>query len=82
MKWFMIVMKVFIIGALLIISNGNLAMKEQANREIFYHQYSLWFAEIVEKGVAVTGYVVSTEWLPDKQLSIINNNVSLKSLKG
>ena len=74
MKWIIIMTKIFVLGALLIISNGNLALHDANNRAIFYEQYSLWFGELVHKGVAVTGYVVSTEWLPDVHL---NESISI-----
>ena len=75
MKWVIIFTKIFVIGALLIISNGNLAMHDSANRAVFYDQYSLWFSELVHKGVIVTGYVVGTEWLPEAHF---NQSISIK----
>ncbi len=53
MKTFLILIKVFVIGALLIISNENLALSSSENRHQFDH------------GVVVVGYVVGNQWLPD-----------------
>ncbi len=68
MKGIIIAAKIFILAALLIISNGNLAMHDPANRAVFYERYSTWFSDIMDKGFEITGYVVRTEWLPDKDL--------------
>ena len=68
MKTAIIIIKVFVLAALLIISNGNLAMHDPANRAVFYERYSEWFSGIMGKGFEITGYVVRTEWLPDKNL--------------
>lgn len=73
MKSLIIIAKVFVLAALLIISNGNLAMHDAANREVFYERYSVWFSNLMDKGTEITGYVVRTEWLPDKDIA--NTNV-------
>ncbi|MDP4039185.1 MAG: hypothetical protein Q8P57_01225 [Candidatus Pacearchaeota archaeon] len=71
MKTFIILLKIFLIAALLIISNGNLALSNSDNRAVFFESYSVWLGELVEKGVTVTGYVVGTEWLPGKDFGIL-----------
>lgn len=65
MKTAIIILKVFFIGALLIISNGNLALIDADNRAVFAEKYYDWLSELFGKGAVVVGYVVSTEWLPD-----------------
>ena len=65
MKLIIILLKIFFIGALLIISNGNLALVDSHNRDVFYEKYYDWLSELYGKGAIVVGYVVSTEWLPD-----------------
>ena len=65
MKLLMILIKVFVIGALLIISNGNLAMSDSANRERFAGEYTAWLSQLFDKGIVVVGYVVGNEWLPE-----------------
>jgi hypothetical protein len=76
MKTAIILLKILIVGALLIISNGNLAMKNQENLPIFFERYNSWLTELFDKGAVVMGYVISTEWLPDKELS--QNEVSIE----
>lgn len=66
--------KLFFISALLIVSNGNLAMHDSANRKIFWDQYYTWLDGIFDKGVYLTGYVVKSEWLPDTAYASSNNN--------
>jgi len=65
MKTMLIILKVLFIGALLIISNGELALSEQDNLEIFVNEYGFWVSELFDNGVTVVGYVVNTEWLPE-----------------
>ena len=65
MKLLMILIKVFVIGALLIISNNNLALEVPENRAIFFGKYTTWLSELFDHGVVVVGYVVGNEWLPD-----------------
>jgi len=57
-------MKVFIIGALLIISNQSLAMSISENREHFLVEYSTWITHLFERGLSIASYVVKNEWLP------------------
>ena len=61
----LIILKVLFIGALLIISNGELALSEQDSLEIFVNEYGFWVSELFDNGITVVGFVVSTEWLPD-----------------
>lgn len=65
MKLLMILIKVFVIGALLIISNNNLALEVPENRQIFFGQYTAWLSQLFDHGAVVVGYVVGNEWLPD-----------------
>lgn len=65
MKTLLILIKVFVIGALLIISNGNLAMNSVENRAQFFNEYTTWLSELFDHGIVVVGYVVGNEWLPD-----------------
>ena len=65
MKFVLILIKVFVIGALLIISNGNLAMSSSENRVQFFNDYVVWLSELFDHGAVVVGYVVGNQWLPD-----------------
>lgn len=65
MKLYLIIVKLFVISALLIVSNYNLALKDADNRELFFNAYYGWLSTTFDKGLYVTGYVVRSEWLPD-----------------
>lgn len=65
MKLALILMKIFIIGALLIISNQGLAMGVSENREYFLVEYSSWITHLFEKTLSIASYVVKNEWLPE-----------------
>ena len=64
MKTILIFIKIFVIGALLIISNENLAMSSSENRHQFFDEYTTWLSELFDHGLVVVGYVVGNEWLP------------------
>jgi len=72
MKITLIILKVLFLGALLIISNGELALSEEGNFDIFKQKYGLWVSELFDNGITVVGYVVNTEWLPDGNLTNIS----------
>ena len=65
MKIYFVVAKIFIIAALLIISNHNLALKDAVSRQIFFQEYAAWLSYFFKQGIEVTSYVVQSEWLPD-----------------
>ena len=65
MKLVMILIKVLVIGALLIISNNNLALEVSENRAVFFEEYSTWLTDLFDHGAVVVGYVVGNGWLPD-----------------
>ncbi|MBS3082245.1 hypothetical protein J4416_04960 [Candidatus Pacearchaeota archaeon] len=65
MKILLILIKVFAIGALLIISNQGLAISDAVNREHFIDEYSSWISHLFDKGIAIVGYVIKSEWLPE-----------------
>mgnify|MGYP001569626174 CR=1 FL=1 len=64
MKIQIILVKLFILGALFIISNQNLHLLVPQEREIFFDAYIGWATNIIDKIVDATGYVVRFEWLP------------------
>lgn len=65
MKIILILMKIFVIGALIIISNQGLAMGIAENRDYFIHEYSVWLTHLFEKGLSIASYVIKSEWLPE-----------------
>jgi hypothetical protein len=72
MKIIMVILKLLFLGALFIISNHNLHLIDQGERDLFINVYGEWFDNMVNQGVSVTGYVVKFEWLP-KNISIEDN---------
>ncbi len=65
MKLALILMKIFVIGALLIISNQGLALGIEENRAYFFEEYSSWINHLFEKGSSIASYVIKNEWLPE-----------------
>jgi len=66
MKGPMIVLKILFVGALLIVSNQNLHLADETEREVFFETYFAWIGSLADQGVKVTSYVVKFEWLPPK----------------
>ncbi|MBS3089562.1 hypothetical protein J4461_01625 [Candidatus Pacearchaeota archaeon] len=54
-----------LIGAFLIISNNNLHISQSEGRVIFARSYYNWIFGLFGNVKSLTGYFVSTEWLPD-----------------
>lgn len=54
----------FILGALFIISNNNLALIKRENIQIFSNLYSKWLNDIYSNTYSLTGKVIQLEWLP------------------
>lgn len=65
MKIYLIAIKLFVISALLIVSNYDLALADRGNREVFSHYYHTWLSQAFDRGVQISGYIVKSEWLPD-----------------
>lgn len=65
MKLALILMKIFLIGALLIISNQGLAMSIAENRSEFVHDYGLWVNHLFQKTMSIASYVIKNEWVPE-----------------
>ncbi len=64
MKIGLIILKLLFLGALFIISNHELYLKETNDRNIFLNMYSSWLETLFTQGLEVTTYVVKFEWLP------------------
>ena len=58
-------MMFFVIGALFVISNNNLAMSKQENIVKFTELYLGWVDNFSVNLKQVTGNVVRLEWFPD-----------------
>ena len=64
MKILLFVMIFFILGALLIISNNNLAMYSSENVDTFLGLYVSWLDGVYSNTYSLTGKVIELEWLP------------------
>ena len=69
MKFAVIVMKLLVVSALFLVSNYNLHLADQHERQIFLNLYSSWMGELYQNLRSMTGYVVKFEWLPSNNLS-------------
>jgi hypothetical protein len=54
----------FILGALLIISNNNLALYKQENLEEFSDLYIEWIDQIFNNFQEITGNAIKLDWIP------------------
>ena len=64
----LIMIKFFLISALFIISNGNLHVRDSQERAIFIDAYSGWVKNIFNQSTEIVGYVVDSEWLPNREI--------------
>ena len=64
MKVAIILVKLFVLGALFIISNQNLHLLVQEERAVFFDSYTGWIGSLFDQTADVTGYIVKFEWLP------------------
>lgn len=64
MKVFLFVLIFFIIGALLIISNNDLALYNPENIRTFVDLYSNWLENIFLNSFDLIGKVIELDWLP------------------
>ncbi|MBS3098668.1 hypothetical protein J4462_00485 [Candidatus Pacearchaeota archaeon] len=65
MKLIIFIVKFLLIGALFIVTNENLALQDQANREIFYIEFQSWISDLSTHIGEITGYIINSEWLPE-----------------
>jgi len=64
MKISIFVLKFLFIGALFIVSNENLYLKNPADLESFSNLFLSWLQALTDKVLEITGYVINSEWLP------------------
>ena len=57
------------IGALFIVSENNLALKDSGNIEKLGNLYFSWIGNLFQNSGQVMGYAVKMNWLPDKNQS-------------
>lgn len=64
MRILLFVMIFFIIGALLIISNNNLALYNPSNVKSFINFYSNWIDDIFLNSFNLIEKIIELDWLP------------------
>jgi len=57
-------MKFIFIGALFIVSNQNLHLKNPEELSQFIDLFVAWLSTILSHASKITGYVANSEWLP------------------
>jgi len=73
MKILLVIMIFFVISALFIISNNNLAMYKQENIVSFVDMYTKWINNIFSNTGELTGQATKMDWLPQKFYDINPN---------
>ncbi|PIN91191.1 hypothetical protein COU57_01510 [Candidatus Pacearchaeota archaeon CG10_big_fil_rev_8_21_14_0_10_32_14] len=64
MRILLFLMIFFISGALLVIENNNLALRDSDNAIKFGGIYFSWLGQIISNSMTVTGNAVDLRWLP------------------
>ena len=64
MRLLIFVIIFFILGALVIISNNNLALYNKENLEIFSQLYINWLDDVYSNVYNLTGKIIELDWLP------------------
>jgi len=64
MKVLVVILMFFVISALMIISNNDLAMLKKGNIEKFSESYVIWINQIYLNFQILTGDIVKLDWLP------------------
>jgi hypothetical protein len=64
MKFLILVLMFFIIGALLILANNNLPLYNQENLELFFQLYGDWINQIYVNTQALITEIIRFGWLP------------------
>ena len=64
MRIFIFLVMFLMIGALLIISNNNLALYKDENVQEFKILYIDWIDNVYQNAQVITGNIIKMEWLP------------------
>jgi hypothetical protein len=64
MKFIILLFCFFIISALILISNNNLALIEDDNLKSFASLYVVWVDQVYENLQTITGHATKMNWVP------------------
>lgn len=67
MKLVILLLMFLVIGALLIISNSNLALYKDENISEFKGLYLDWLDNVYKNAQIITGNLVKMKWLPENK---------------
>jgi len=68
MKFILFIIMFFMIGALLIVSNNDLAFYDDENLNKFVEFYGLWINQLYSNFQNLTGNVVRLDWFPESNI--------------
>jgi hypothetical protein len=78
MRLILFFLKFFLLAAFFIVSNQNLALVDDENRDIFFQEYKDWVYSVGGHIGSLTSYVIRVEWLPDTTVLNDEEEVVLK----
>jgi len=70
MKFWIVVVKFLVIGALFLVSNNDLNMGNMDERAEFIGMFSSWMVGLYDQTIEISGYVVNSEWLPRESVEV------------
>jgi len=66
MKFYIFLIKFLFLGSLFIVSNHNLYLSDNEDRQAFYAEFNYWLDTLFTHGRQITSYVIDSEWLPQE----------------
>ncbi len=69
MKLLMLAAILFFVAAFFIISEQNLHLGNTEEMQRFVDIYYAWLTQVFERGVEITAYAVSLDWLPNTNVT-------------
>ena len=72
MKFSISILKFLFIGALFIVSNEHLYLKNTEDLAVFFDLFYVWISTLFTHSLQIVGYVINSEWLPQANQTITN----------
>jgi len=69
MKLFMLFVIFFFMTAFFIISEQNLHLGNTEEMQRFLDVYYGWLTQVFERGIEITAYAISLDWLPETNVT-------------